>query len=237
MSISFSNIVGTPGSSTLTSKGDILSHDGTNPSRIPVGTNGQALYVNSSASNGISWSTAPAGGATSADFEPIAYSSITANTSSVEFSNIPGTYASFLLIGMARATSDSSVDGVVKLNSNTTADVYGYFAARTYESTLDSTVVKNDSSGFGIESSVGTSSNSGNFGKFTLQIDNYANTSKYKSVAYRGSCTPVDNPADGTLRTTFGTGIFRSTSAITSIQISYYAALSSGSWFALYGIK
>lgn len=48
-------------SSELTSKGDILTHDGNGNVTLPVGTDGQALTADSSVDSGISWQT-PAGG-------------------------------------------------------------------------------------------------------------------------------------------------------------------------------
>lgn len=43
--------------SPLTTKGDVLSHNGTNNVRVPVGTNGQTLIADSSAANGIVWAS------------------------------------------------------------------------------------------------------------------------------------------------------------------------------------
>lgn len=45
--------------SPLTTKGDILSDNGTNPVRVAVGTDGQYLKADSSASAGVSWATFP----------------------------------------------------------------------------------------------------------------------------------------------------------------------------------
>lgn len=41
----------------LTTKGDVLAHDGTNPVRLPVGTNGKVLTAASGATPGVQWST------------------------------------------------------------------------------------------------------------------------------------------------------------------------------------
>jgi len=41
--------------SPLTTKGDIITHSGTNNVRLGVGTNGQAIIANSGAANGIEW--------------------------------------------------------------------------------------------------------------------------------------------------------------------------------------
>ena len=48
--------------SPLTTKGDIVTHDGTNSVRQAVGTNGYVLTADSTQTNGIKWAAAAAGG-------------------------------------------------------------------------------------------------------------------------------------------------------------------------------
>ena len=45
----------------LTSKGDVLTHDGTKETRLGSGANGEVLTSDSTAPNGIKWDTVPAG--------------------------------------------------------------------------------------------------------------------------------------------------------------------------------
>ena len=236
MSVSFSNIVNTPGSATLTTKGDILTHDGTNPSRMAVGTNGYALYPNSASSSGLEWKAAPTGVVT--DYEPIAYTGITANTNSVSFTGIPGTYSSILLVATMRYSNDSTLEADLNINSNTTANVFGFFQARSYEGTKDGAATQNQSS-VTIDAAAASVSNSGNFGTYYAQIDNYANSTKYKSIFFKSSSITIDSPPDGTLRSIIGTAIYRSNSAITSLTINRVGTGSfvNGCSFALYGIK
>jgi len=47
--------------SPLTTKGDLIGYDGTDNVRLAVGTNGQVLTANSSATTGLSWATASSG--------------------------------------------------------------------------------------------------------------------------------------------------------------------------------
>ncbi|XGC80230.1 tail fiber domain-containing protein [Bdellovibrio bacteriovorus] len=47
--------------SPLTTKGDLVSNDGTNDVRLPVGTNGQVLTANSAQASGLQWVTIPSG--------------------------------------------------------------------------------------------------------------------------------------------------------------------------------
>ncbi|MEM8737275.1 MAG: hypothetical protein AAGG38_02190 [Planctomycetota bacterium] len=46
----------------LTTKGDVLSHDGTDHQRLGVGTDGQVLTANSATATGLEWAAAPGSG-------------------------------------------------------------------------------------------------------------------------------------------------------------------------------
>jgi len=48
------------GTTLLTTKGDVLTHNGTIEVRLPVGTNGQVIKANSAVANGIEWGAAVA---------------------------------------------------------------------------------------------------------------------------------------------------------------------------------
>ena len=55
-------VVGTGGTSPLTTKGDVYTHDATVDTRLPVGTNGFVLTADSTQTTGLKWAAA-AGGA------------------------------------------------------------------------------------------------------------------------------------------------------------------------------
>ena len=105
MSVSFSNIVLTPGSATLTTKGDILTHDGTNPARLAIGADGTFLQAQSSASLGLSWRTTALG--PNGDLRFISSSTITANTTTVSFSGMTS-FDAAVIFGYARCSADSA---------------------------------------------------------------------------------------------------------------------------------
>lgn len=44
-----------PGVDLLNTRGDLLTHDGSDPVRLPVGLDGQMLTANSTAPNGVVW--------------------------------------------------------------------------------------------------------------------------------------------------------------------------------------
>ncbi|MEK2646676.1 tail fiber domain-containing protein [Bdellovibrio sp. BCCA] len=55
------------GLSPITTKGDLIVHDGTNDIRLPVGTNGQVLSANSAQASGLQWITPTASGTAGGD--------------------------------------------------------------------------------------------------------------------------------------------------------------------------
>ncbi|WP_413943350.1 tail fiber domain-containing protein [Bdellovibrio sp. HCB-162] len=55
------------GLSPVTTKGDLITHDGTNAIRLPVGTNGQVLSANSAQASGLQWITPTASGTAGGD--------------------------------------------------------------------------------------------------------------------------------------------------------------------------
>ncbi len=52
-----------PVSVSVTTKGDLQTHDGTDPARLPVGTNGQVLVARSGETTGLKWENPTGGGA------------------------------------------------------------------------------------------------------------------------------------------------------------------------------
>jgi len=107
---------GTDLTSTLTTQGDILYRDGSGLQRLPKGTAGQVLQMNSGA-------TAPEYGTVSSDFVKIAETSPSGVTS-VSFDNVfaTGTYNSYKIVG-ANIQMDTSRWLQFKFRNSTPADV------------------------------------------------------------------------------------------------------------------
>lgn len=58
------------GTTPLTTKGDILTHNGTNDVRLGVGADGEVLTADSASTEGVKWSSAGAGDMTTAVYDP-----------------------------------------------------------------------------------------------------------------------------------------------------------------------
>jgi hypothetical protein len=67
-------VIGNPGTwreignDILSTKGDLVTHNGTAPVRLPVGTNGQILTADSTAASGNKWANTILSGSASLDF-------------------------------------------------------------------------------------------------------------------------------------------------------------------------
>ena len=157
-------------------------------------------------------------------YEPIATTTLGSATNTVTFNPISGSYTDLILI--ANATLDTgSTDMCLQFNSDTTTNY-----SSTHLSTNGSTGLSNQNSNniaitmeyYGyMETTIGT---------YIANIMNYSNATTYKTVITRGNTT--SNGVDA------GIGLWRSTSAITSLKVFPYTHnFTAGSTFTLYGIK
>lgn len=185
-------------------------------------TTGDSAY--SSASNSI---TALAGSA----FESIA--TATPNGTSVTFSSIPQTYKHLQIRAIVRTSrNDATTDvltftfngdgannyathGLVGNGSSASAHGYTPYATPIY---LD-----------GIPSSTAAANT---FGAVSIDILDYTNTNKYKTVKALGG---ADYNGSGQVRLV--SGVWLNTAAVTSITFGSVGSYLANSSFALYGIK
>ncbi len=167
------------------------------------------------------------------DFESI--SSITVGSSGssiISFTNIPSTYAHLQIRAMSRKSSAGGGDGIfIRFNSDTS----------TNYSVHDLTGNGSSASAYGAGSTgqmnptcTATSVESANvFGVQIWDILDYANTNKYKTLR---AMNGYDNNTSGKVR--YGSGLWRSTSVITEINITGNTDnFSQYTNFCLYGIK
>ena len=157
--------------------------------------------------------------AAGATYEPIATNTLGSATSSYTFSSIPGTYTDLVLIVYAKSANNDNL--AIQVNSDT-----GTNYSNTYISGQSSTYQsgRNTSVNQAYITGIGTS-----FGTSIINLQNYANTTTYKTFIGRGSWTDYQVRASSAL--------WRSTSAISSVTVLCTGDnFQTGSTFTLYGI-
>ena len=169
-------------------------------------------------------------------FESIATTTLGSTTSTITFSSIPSTYKSLQIRTLQRV--DASVTGYywnMKINVNSDSGsnypwhyLQGDGSATSAAGTTATTYIEVNSV------APDQAKTSGIFGTSIIDIDDYASTTKNKSLRYFAGAD-----ANGTGKLTLGSGVWLNTSAITSISITTNAAngFIAGSTFSLYGIK
>jgi hypothetical protein len=166
-------------------------------------------------------------------YEPIATTTLTTAGNTVTFSSITGTYTDLILQVNNQMSGASGFK--LRFNSDSGSNysetyISGY-AGSAYSGriTNGSSITNNLVYGDSVTANVFTPN--------IIQIQNYSNTTTYKTALWRyGSVLS----AGGTTGDITGIiGLWRSTSAITSIEITPWNAVNfnSGSTFTLYGIK
>lgn len=159
----------------------------------------------------------------------IASTTLSATTTTVTFNSIPTTYDDLQLVAYARTGSASNY-GRVRFN-NDSANNYSYtyvYGANTFAQSYSQA----NSPGYLFFFEIPSATNV--FGASKMDILNYATTSYNKSWIVRESS---DMNGSGTVA--LGTGLYRSTTAITRLDIVIQGTgnFAAGSVFALYGIK
>lgn len=143
-------------------------------------------------------------------------------SSSVTFSSIPSGYTDLVLVMSAKITSGGATNDRLQFNGDTgtnysTTVLYGTgSSAGSYRLSNNSSILIDDVT-------------STNFNVNEINIQNYSNTTTYKTVVLRSS------PSDSSVQA--NVGLWRSTAAITSLTILAGAStFVAGSTFNLYGI-
>jgi hypothetical protein len=162
-------------------------------------------------------------------YEPIATTTLSSAASSITFSSIPGTYTDLILIQTFPNGQTTGPYTSIQFNGDTgsnysTTYLTGYTNAESNRTTNASYI------------RMGVSSYLANAICIT-NIMNYSNTTTYKTVIGRNN---FGAPSGGMQETQAQAGLWRSTSAITSIVISRVLSSTdfvSGCTFTLYGIK
>jgi hypothetical protein len=168
-------------------------------------------------------------------FESIATTTVGASSvSSIDFNSISGTYKHLQLRILAKTDRALNRDGIVirfnsdSGNSYTRHGLYGDGAATGAEGTSAAT---NNTIAYRAS---GNSSATNIFGAIIIDLLDYSNTNKYKTMRSLGG---VDLNGSGEID--FYSGLWLSTSAITSINLAPAVGTNflQYSSFALYGVK
>jgi hypothetical protein len=160
--------------------------------------------------------------AASSTYTPIATTTLGSAASSYTFSSIPSTYTDLVLIANTTAAGNQNI--LLRFNSDSGTN-YSYTrvtgaasATSNRESSIDAINLYNSSASL-----------NGVMATTIIQVMNYANSTTYKTVIGRGN--------GGANEVNAQVGLWRSTSAITSLTLSIFTTnFSAGSTFTLYGI-
>lgn len=167
-------------------------------------------------------------------FESIASASGTGSSGTITFSSIPGTYQHLQIRMIARNNiAGTGIDEVwLRFNSDTASNYSDHSLSGTGTA---ASAIGNANTTFVTHAGVGVENNAtaGIMGVSIVDIHDYASTTKNKTVR---ALIGDDRNGSGTIR--LASGLWRSTSAITSISlISAAGNFTTATSFALYGIK
>jgi hypothetical protein len=158
-------------------------------------------------------------------YTPIATTTLASAAASYTFSSIPSTYTDLVVVVTARNTT-STYTATIRLNGDSGAN---YSSTQLYGN--GTTAGSNrDTSRTSIDNIYAASSadTAGVFNVTLVNIQNYSNTTTYKTVLSRSNLT---------VQVAASAGLWRSTAAITSLGIFSASNFAAGSTFTLYGIK
>jgi hypothetical protein len=162
--------------------------------------------------------------AAGATYEPISTTTLGSAQTSVTFSSISGSYTDLVLIANAKANTGGVIGFLYEYN-NDTANNYSFTYLNGNGSSASSGRVTS-----GIPALGDLAGSSSSPGAYIVHINNYSNSTTYKTTLSRGN--------DAAAVTQALVGLWRSTSAITQIKLYPNSGIqfASGSTFTLYGI-
>ena len=153
-----------------------------------------------------------------------------AGASSVSFTNIPNTYTHLQIRGIFRATA-SGTTPLIRLNSDS-GNNYAWHRLRGSGTAADAQGYASQPQ-VAFLGSLGLPSATSTFGAAIIDILDYANTNKYKTLRILDG---ADLNGSGNIELT--SGLWQSTSAVTSFSITCDVnSFAENSQFALYAVK
>jgi hypothetical protein len=160
-------------------------------------------------------------------YEPIASQTLGSAAASVTFSSIPQGYTDLILV-VSGSMSGTASSVYMDINGVTTGSTYSFTWLRGNGSAAASGRAANISLGAFLGSTAGYTTSQFNI---ICNIQNYANTTTYKSLTSRWN--QADSEIDAIVN------LWRSTNAITSLRIKNNGSdnFTTGSTFSIYGIQ
>lgn len=152
-------------------------------------------------------------------YEPVATHTLASSAANYTFSSIPSTYTDLMLV--INAIHSQWEVFYMRFNDDTGSNYSWTYTLGNGSSVETYRYTNQNALSTGLRQ-VGVAPN-------IFQIMNYSNTTTYKTVIGRA------NASDNQVR--MNAGVWRSTSAITSIKIETGGNFSAGTMFTLYGIK
>jgi hypothetical protein len=173
------------------------------------------------------------------DYESISSTNGSGSSATITLSSIPSTYKHLQLRMIVKGTS--TLGGYantcrLNFNSDTTATNY-YNHYLLGDGSSASAGASNSFTGYPFVSAGSATSANGAYSVHIIDILDYANTNKYKTVR---ALTGVDTSGNGGM--VFGSMLWKDTTAINSLTFSntdtvYFGNFTTASSFALYGVK
>lgn len=157
--------------------------------------------------------------AAGATYVSIASNTLSSSAASVTFSSIPGTYTDLVVVVAGTFTTGSTNNVNFQFNGDTASN-YSFLRLLGNGSAASSYRASDVEIDIGLLSSTAQSTTVAN-------IQNYSNTTTYKTAIGRGNTPEYVQASNGT---------WRNTAAITSVKIQSAATFASGTTFSLYGI-
>jgi hypothetical protein len=214
--------------SIVDAKGDLITATADNtPARLAVGTNGQTLVADSTASTGLKWATPSSG------FTQIAQTIVSgAAAGSVAFSSL-GSYTNLKVVITSRSTYADTTDGLyVRFNSDSGAN---YDFQRLNNDGVTVNANENFGTSFNFLGSSSANTAGANLaGSYMIEIPDYRNTTYHKNTIT--SNVAKIGVSSTNLKAQYDFGLWRNTAAITSLTFAYLSGnIGIGSIFTVYG--
>jgi hypothetical protein len=162
-------------------------------------------------------------------YEAIATQTLASTANSITFSSIPGTYTDLVILAIGQSYTSPSYGNLQLQFNGDSGTNYSSTEFKELGGNVSSNRRTSQSNLFATSFLDWGTANQ-NVGHSIVNIFNYSNTTTFKSVLSRGNIPGF--------KTEFNAGLWRSTTAITSINVSVNdTPINIGSIFTLYGIK